>query len=148
MGKMIPIVWLLLWGLQLSAQSPAAVTSEQGRIVALENAWNEAVQQKDTVALDMLLGAELVYVDYDGKLMDKAQYVASVRSQAVHPARVVNEAMNVHVYGGFAVVNGVYREDGMKNEKPYVLRERFTDTWVQREKGWVCVASHSTLIGH
>jgi ketosteroid isomerase-like protein len=116
--------------------------------VALENAWNEAVQQKDTVALDMLLGAELVYVDYDGKLMDKAQYVASVRSQAVHPARVVNEAMNVHVYGGFAVVNGVYREDGMKNEKPYVLRERFTDTWVQREKGWVCVASHSTLIGH
>ena len=33
------------------------------KILALENAQNLAEQQKDSVALEMLLGPELVYVD-------------------------------------------------------------------------------------
>jgi len=94
----------------------------------------------------MLIGAELVYVDYDGKLMDRATYLASVQSPESHPARIVSEAMNVHIYGAVGVVNGVYRENGTKKGKPYSLRERFTDTWIRHAESWVCVASHSTLI--
>jgi len=62
------------------------------------------------------------------KLMDKASYLASVRRNAA-TERIVSESMNVHLYGAVAVVNGVYRENGAKNGKPYTLRERFTDTW-------------------
>jgi hypothetical protein len=56
--------------------------------------------------------------------------------------------MNVNLYEGVAVVNGIYRESGEKNGKPYMLRERFTDTWLRREDKWICVASQSTLISH
>lgn len=119
--------------------------AEQGRILSLENAWNQAVRQKDAAALQLLLGPQLVYVDYDGKLLDKAHYLASVQSQSLHPARIVSESMHVHLYGATAVVNGVYRENGVKDGKPYLLRERFTDTWVRSSDGWMCVASHSTL---
>jgi ketosteroid isomerase-like protein len=133
--------------LSLNAQDSASQGADPSRLVALENAWNQAVQQKDRIALDMLIGPDLVYVDYDGRLMDRTEYLASVQSPQHRPDRIVSEAMNVHLYGAVAVVNGVYRENGTKNGKPYSLRERFTDTWVRHAESWVCVASHSTLIG-
>jgi ketosteroid isomerase-like protein len=146
MWKLFSVFLLPLAVLRFDAQSMEQPDAGQSRIMALENAWNQAVQQKDRAAVEMLLGPELIYVDYDGTLMDKAEYLASVQSQSLRPARIVSESMNVHIYGAAAVVNGVYREKGVKNGKPYLLRERFTDTWVRRSESWVCVASHSTLI--
>ncbi|MGA7400946.1 MAG: nuclear transport factor 2 family protein [Candidatus Sulfotelmatobacter sp.] len=133
----------LVLGSQLAGQ--ARTDGDRNRILSLENAWNQAVYRKDTTALKMLLSADLVYVDFDGKLMDSAAYLASVRSQAIRPERIVSEFMDVHLYGAVAVVNGMYRENGTKSGKPYTLRERFTDTWVRQNGSWVCVASQSTL---
>jgi ketosteroid isomerase-like protein len=121
---------------------------EQARILTLESAWNQAVQQKDASALKMLLAPDLIYVEYDGTLMSRAQYLASMQSPSLQPVRIVNESTNVRLYGAVAVVNGVCREDSTKNGKPYTFRERFTDTWVRRGDNWVCVASESTLIAH
>ncbi|MFZ0773253.1 MAG: nuclear transport factor 2 family protein [Candidatus Sulfotelmatobacter sp.] len=147
MRKLFPVVLLLLALPLLDAQSTVQPDADQSRILSLENAWNQAVQQKDATALKILLGPELFYVDYDGKLMDKTEYLASVQAQSLlRPGRIVNESMNVHLYDAVAVVNGVYREEGAKNGRPYVLRERFTDTWIRRSGSWMCVASHSTLI--
>jgi ketosteroid isomerase-like protein len=136
---------LLVLAPQLTAQARTALDGDRSRILSLENAWNQAVHQKDTSALKMLLSQDLVYVDFDGKLMDSAAYLASVQSQAMHPERIVSESMNVHLYGAVAVVSGVYRESGIKSGKSYTLRERFTDTWVRQNESWVCVASQSTL---
>jgi hypothetical protein len=44
------------------------------------------------------------------------------------------------------VVTGVYRETGTNKGKKYVIRSRYTDTWIRRNGTWQCVASHSTLI--
>ena len=52
----------------------------------------------------------------------------------------------VHVYGNAAVVAGIYRESGTNKGKHYVIRSRYTDTWIRRDGIWRCVASHSTLI--
>jgi ketosteroid isomerase-like protein len=129
------------------AQSEVQPDSEQARILTLENAWNQAVQEKDARALNLLLAADLTYVENDGTLMNKTRYLASVRSPSLLPVRIVNESTNVRLYGAVAVVNGVCREEGvMKNGKPYTLRERFTDTWIRRGNDWVCVASESTLM--
>ena len=146
MWKLALIVLLL--SAHLTAQAVDKSDGDRSRILALENAWNQAVREKDTPALKLLLGPELVYVDYDGTLMDKTQYLASVQSQTMQPERIVSEAMNVHLYGAAAVVEGIYRETGEKNGKPYTLRERFSDTWIRRNESWECVASHSTLINH
>jgi ketosteroid isomerase-like protein len=141
-------VFLLLAAPHLKAQDSAQPDAEQARILTLENAWNQAVQQKDAPALDILLAPDLIYVEYDGTLMNKGQYLASVRSPSLQPLHIVNESTSVHLYGMVAVVNGICRENGVKNGKPYTLRERFTDTWVRRSDNWVSVASQSTLIPH
>lgn len=143
--KILLLLLPLAAGLYLFAQS--ADRTDQSTVSALENAWNQAAQQKDAVALDMLLGSELVYIDYDGTLMDKAEYLASVKSQSFHATRIMNESMSAHSYGEMIVVYGVYREIGtLSNGKAYSRRERFTDVWVRRKSMWVCIASQSTSI--
>jgi ketosteroid isomerase-like protein len=151
MWRHLAVFLLLLAAVELSAppvnaQDKTQPDPEQARILTLENAWNQAVQQKDASALQTLLAPDLIYVEYDGTLMNKAQYLASVGSPTLQPVRVVNESMNVRFYGAVAVVSGVCRESGAKNGKPYLLRERFSDTWVRRGDFWVCVSSESTLI--
>ena len=116
------------------------------RIISLENAWNQAQWQKDRIALEMLLDRDLVYVEYDGTLLGKAEYIAGLLAPSLRPARITSESMKVHVYGEFAVVTGIYRESGLENGKPYSRRMRFTDTWMRRNQNWVCVASQSTPI--
>lgn len=130
----------------LLAQGASEAGREQSRIIALENAWDQAVEQRDSQALEMILAPELVYVEYDGALLGKAQYLAAIRSPMVRPARVASDSMTVHIYGDIALVTGVYRESGMKEGKGYTLRERFTDTWIRRAGSWICLASQSTLI--
>lgn len=129
-----------------AAPVPDQLDAAQTRILALENAWNQAEEHKDVNALDSFLDATLVYVDYDGSMMDKAQFMASIKLPSLHPEQIVNESMTAHVYGDSAVVTGVYREKGERNGKPYLRRGRFTDTWVFHQGNWVCVASQSTLI--
>ena len=139
---------LLMTAPGLVAQSPAQPDAEQTKILALENAWNRAEEHKDTKALETLLDPSMVYIDYDGTLMDKSQFIASVKEPALHPEQIVNESMTAHVYGDSAVVTGVYREKGVNHGKPYLRRGRFTDTWVYRNSAWFCVASQSTLMLH
>jgi ketosteroid isomerase-like protein len=148
MWKLVPVFLLIVAASRFNGQSTTQPDAEQTRILTMENAWNQAVQQKDAAALEMLLAPDLIYVEYDGMLMNKEEFLASVRSPSLQPQRIVNESTKVRLFGAVAVVNGVYRESALKNGKPYTLRERFTDTWVRRGESWVCVASQSTLILH
>jgi ketosteroid isomerase-like protein len=120
----------------------------QSKILALENAWNQAEEHKDVKALETLLHPDLVYVDYDGSIMTKDEFIASVGAPELHPEQIVNESMTAHVFGDSAVITGIYREKGVKRGKPYSRRGRFTDTWVYEDGLWVCVASQSTLMSH
>jgi hypothetical protein len=130
------------------AQDTPSTSAGQTRILALENAWNLAEEHKDAKALDGLLAGTLVYIDYDGSIMDKAQFMASVKIPSLHPEQIVNESMTAHIYGDAAVVTGVYREKGVNKGKPYLRHGRFTDTWINQSGTWVCVSSQSTLISH
>ena len=142
---LVVLTLLLVSGIS-SSHTPIPSDAEQSKIIALENAWNQAEEHKDVLALEMLLHPDLVYVDYDGSIMTKAQFIASIKTPALHPEQIVNESMTAHVFGDSAVVTGIYREKGVNKRKPYLRRGRFTDTWVYQNGIWVCVASQSTLI--
>jgi ketosteroid isomerase-like protein len=144
----IVVCLLLFVSIPLASQEAANADSQRTKILALENAWNQAEQNKDAKALDSLLASSLVYIDYDGSLMDKAKFMASVKAPSLHPEQIVNESMTAYMYGDSAVVTGIYREKGVKNGKPYSRRGRFTDTWVNQNGTWLCASSQSTLISY
>jgi hypothetical protein len=139
---------VLLTALAGNPQAVAPREAEQTRILALESAWNQAVMQKDSKAVAPLLDEELIYIDDDGVVMNKARYLANLREPEPRLLHIVNESTQVRFFAGSAVVIGIYREQGVRNGKAYVLRDRFVDTWVERNGSWICVASQSTLITH
>jgi ketosteroid isomerase-like protein len=131
-----------LRGWSQDAPDPQAAS----RIIALENAWSQAAAGKDLRALDTLLDGGFVYVDFDGRLMTKAEVLADVK--AVHVQQFVTEGMTAHVYGNAAIVTGMVKMKGVENGKPFLRRGRFTDTWIYRSGAWACVASEATPILH
>ena|SRR5882724_1247289 len=138
---------LLLLAL-VAGGAPAATAqdAQQGRILALENSWNQALKPKDVKAIEALLAGEFIDIECDGTMMDKAHYLASVKAPTVRLEHIVNESMQVQFYGWSAVVIGLYWEKGTRNGKPYMYHQRFVDTWINRSGIWLCVTSQSTLI--
>jgi ketosteroid isomerase-like protein len=130
------------------AQDASKQSGEEGRLRALESAWNHAEQSKDAAALNQLLAESLVYVDYDGTLLNKKEFLESTLHNTVEQEQINNDGMTVHVYGNAAVVTGMYRDRGIEKGKAFLRRGRFTDTWINQNGTWQCVASQSTLILH
>jgi ketosteroid isomerase-like protein len=137
---------VLLLSVAVALAQQNSMSDEGGRVLALEKAWNHALEEKDAKALDMLLANTLVSVDIDGSVQSKGEFLASIKAPDYKPSQVVTEQTSVQVYGNAAVVTGTFRVKGTDNGKPYVRRERFTDTWIKIDQAWQCVASQTTLI--
>jgi ketosteroid isomerase-like protein len=132
-----------------TAQQPVKPSGEEGRIIALESAWDQAEQNRDANALAKLLADNLVYVDYDGSLSTKQQFLASIKGGDVTGEQINNEGVTVRMYNNnVAVSTGVYRDKGVQKGKAFQRRGRFTNVWLNQNGGWQCIASQSTLLAH
>ena len=140
------LIVTLLLGVSPAAAQQNRMSDEGGRVLALETAWNHALEAKDIKALNMLLANTFVAVDIDGSVSSKSEFLASIKSPDYQPSQAVTEQSTVQVYGDVAVVVGVFRIKGTEKGKPYVHRERFVDTWIKVTGTWQCVATTSTLI--
>ena len=141
---------LLTLALLLCSSSPLAqekvVSADEIQIRQLERAWNQAEAKQEVNEVSNLVDDTLVYTDYDGSIMNKAEYMKWVAAPEQKADHLFDEGLTVHVYNNAAVVTGIYRESGTNKGKKYVVRSRYTDTWIKRDNIWRCVASHSTLI--
>ena len=114
----------LLLGFVAVAQQ-SGLSDEAGRVLALENAWNHAIEAKDANALHMLVAPTMVVLGSD----------------AFKPTQVVTEQGNVQMYGDTAIAVTVFRMKEVEKGKTVVHRERTVDTWVKVNGTWKCVAA-------
>jgi ketosteroid isomerase-like protein len=123
-------------------------SSVQSKVIALEKAWNQAYKAGDTKALDGILDDQIVLINDDGSVQTKAEFLKTVKKSDSQEQQVAPESMSVHVFGNAAIATGVFRAKGVEAGKPYVRRERFVDTWVNKGGKWVCVATNATPVLH
>ena len=123
-----------------------STNSDEIQIRQLERAWNQAEAKQEVKEVSSLVADSLVYTDYDGSFMNKSEYMKWVAAPQQKADHLYDEGLKVQVYGDAAVVTGIYRESGTNKGKAYVIRSRYTDTWIRRGGVWQCVASHNTLI--
>jgi len=144
----LAVITLLAMLLCAGAMAQNNSSDVASRILSLETSWNQAEQQQDTKALDRLLGDKFIYIDVDGIMQNRAEFLEGVKNRAEHIDVIGVEpgTTQIYVYGDSAVATGIYREKGSLHGKPYSNRGRFTDTWIRQGTAWVCVASQSTLI--
>ena len=133
--------------LSVNGQNHPIDDGESGRVMALENAWNQAETHGDSRALGLLLGPSFVYTDADGTFMDRTAYLAHIQRGDDHYEQLGNEEQLAFVHADVVVVTGIYREKVRLKGKLATHRGRFTDTWIKQQRGWMCIASQATLIG-
>ncbi len=102
----------------------------------------------DRKALDALLDDQIVLVNDDGSMQNKAEFLASMNQSNAQEQQVTPESIRVHVYGNAAIATGVFRAKGVEAGKSYLRRERFVDTWIYRSGKWRCAATSATTVLH
>jgi ketosteroid isomerase-like protein len=139
-------VWLLIL-VGICVHARAQDTDDAGarsKVLALEHAWNQAEAFNDLKAMDSIFDNRLVYIDSDGTLMTKAEFLSHVKTS--HLQQVITQSMTVQLFGDMAIVTGTYLVKEFKGGKNIQHRGRFVDAWVRKDQTWVCVAAEATPI--
>jgi ketosteroid isomerase-like protein len=119
---------------------------DEKRIIVLENIWNQTQMNHDADAMGSMLDPGFVFTDFDGTVMNKQQFLVSIRDISNKLTLEVSDDMKLHRFGDTTVVTGGTHEKGVQKGKAYEHYGRFTDTWVNRNGEWICVASHLGLL--
>jgi ketosteroid isomerase-like protein len=127
-------------------QTFAQSEGDETKIIALENLWNQMQVNHDADAMEKMLDADFVLTDYDGSVLNRAQFLASIRDKSNQLSSEVSQDMKLHRHGDTVVVIGSTHEKGTAKGKPYEHHGRFTDTWIKRNGQWLCIASQLSLI--
>src|SRR5258707_9975797 len=143
----LPIL-ALLCATAVPVSSQDADAAARARVLALEKAWNQAYKAGDTKALDAILDNSLVLVEDDGSLKTKSEFLATVKASTGNEEQVAPESLTVRVFGNTAIAIGVIAVKGTKAGKSVVHRERFIDTWINKNGSWICIATNATPITH
>ena len=148
-AEIATLLSLLFFGLVAPVPIKAAEPTDDGtaaKVLSLEQLWNQAEVAQDIRSLNQVLADTFIYVDVDGSLQNKTEFINGVTRRAEHINSIRSESMLSHVHGNTVIVTGVYHEKGTLNGKPYYHYGRFTDTWIKEGSAWLCAASQSTLI--
>src|SRR6476620_7495379 len=123
------IVFALVVVVALPAISANEADADRGKLIALENAWNQAQMTKDVSGVEQLLAPMFIYTDYDGVVQDKKKFLDDLKDPAYRATSMINDDQQVFPYHNAAVVVGTYHTKGTYKGKPFEHRGRFTDTW-------------------
>ena len=129
----------------VSAQDDEAARAQ---VIALEKAWNQAYKAGDVKALSAILDNSLVLVEDDGSLKTKSEFLATVKASSGNQEQVAPESLTVRIFGNTAIAIGVIAVKETHGAKSVVHRERFIDTWINRNGSWICIATDATPMTH
>ena len=125
---------------------------DRARVVArlrrMETEWEASAHDADVIK--RIVAHDFIGVSPDGKVINKGSLLRRARrmKEPGKGASSGNRSMNVRLFGSrVAVVTGVARETGRdKQGKKFKISYRFTDTWMERNGKWQCVASHAMML--
>ena len=127
-------------------QTFAQSEGDETKIIALENLWNQIQIAHDADAMGTMLDEDFVLTDFDGSVLNKPQFLVTIRDKSNQLTLEVTQDMKLHRHGDTVVVIGSTHEKGTAKGKPYEHHGRFTDTWIKRNGQWLCIASQLSLI--
>ena len=115
------IFYCLLLALAATGAGPAQNAkddSQQTKLLVMEHLWNEAQVNRDSRALDSMIGSAFVNTEYDGEVSDKTKFLADIKAPQFKPSSLTIEDLKVSMYAASAVVVGAYHTKGTYQGKP------------------------------
>jgi hypothetical protein len=135
----------------LPAESPAADQNQSdiaSKLKTFEERWEGSFVTHDISVIEQLVADDFVGTSSSGKLGNKSTMISKAREDKNIYTSAVSGDMIVHSFGpSVAVVTGVARESGKTPAgKAFSHAYCFTDTWVERNGEWQCVAASAMAI--
>ncbi|MGH8095286.1 MAG: nuclear transport factor 2 family protein [Chthoniobacterales bacterium] len=122
----------------------------EAKLKAMEDSWSAAQLQKDhgVSVIEGLLASDYHGVNSKGKMQGKSEALEELRSSTDTYNSSKNDSMEVHTYGSHvATVCGTSSEAGKdKDGKEFSRSYAWTDTWMERNGHWECIAEAVTLL--
>ena len=107
-----PRILLLAFALLPFAPELSRAQGDETKIIALESLWNQMQINHDADAMGKMLDSDYVFTDYDGTVLTKGQFLASIRDKSIQVTVEVSENMKLFRHGDTVIVVGSTREKG------------------------------------
>jgi ketosteroid isomerase-like protein len=120
------------------------MTATEQDLTQLEHTWMEAVQRKDTEALERILAPEYTYTASGQGRWSRQGWLDTVAIYDIHRFAFVE--IDVRPYGDAAVVLSRYQQEASVAGVPRSGEFLITDVWVMRDGSWQVVARSSILM--
>ncbi len=129
-------------------RAAASKGSMEAQLKDIESRWEGAYQSHDAKVVDDILADNYVLTDEKGKVFNRRGALKEFKKNKDTLEKATTSDLVVHpISSDAAVVTGMAREVGKdKSGKQFDRTYRWTDTFVNRNGKWQCVASHVTLV--
>ncbi len=130
------------------AAKPMTKGSMEAQLKDIEGRWEAAFQSHDAKVVDEILADSYVLTDEKGKVFNRRGALKEFKKNRETLEKATASDVVVHpINNAAAVVTGMAHEVGKdKSGKAFDRTYRWTDTFVNHNGKWQCVASHVTLV--
>jgi ketosteroid isomerase-like protein len=104
----------------------------RAEILAIEDQWAAGIEHQDGAALERLAAEDFRFLEEDGRMLDRAQYIAAGSHNPENVASAVQDQIEVRQYGDAAIATGRSIIHGTRAGAPFIHRFRWTDVYVRR----------------
>ena len=116
-------------------------------IIALAHDWDRAMVANDASAIGRFMADDWTIVGADGRISDKATFLALIRSGALKHDVMQTDDITVRVYGDAALLLARGISGGSWQGQPFREVERQSNLFVRQGAQWRCVLTHLSRLG-
>lgn len=161
MTRLVAVVSVfLLSGFYVAAQNPSpapvpaaaqsAVASAESPAIQefqkIEDAWDDAINQRDQYALELVLSPLFMDVSAAGDFTTRNQQLALLITGEDKTLHLEQRVITVRMLGDIAVANGTYELHRKAGSAPVEEKGVFTHVFERARGGWLCINSQRTKL--
>ena len=125
------------------AQQPL---SDEKQILKLEDDWARALKTKDRQILDALVASNFTFIEPDGTVKDRDEYLADRSSDIADIESFELADVKVSVFENCALASGVSKITERRQGKRYRFSLRWKELWLKGNESWQVVSSQATPV--
>jgi ketosteroid isomerase-like protein len=125
-----------------------SVEEDRAELARLEEAWMQAVEDRDMEALERLVAPEFRFmaIHLYPEPMTRAPWMDAAR-EGYTIVSFAYEHMDIDVFGDTGVIHARYSQMASWDQNNLSNVFRLTDVWSRRDGKWQVVARHSSILG-
>ncbi|WP_447728195.1 nuclear transport factor 2 family protein [Sphingomonas koreensis] len=142
---MIEALALLLAAPAAASPAPpvqAAATTEAAVLEKLNHDWLTAYRTRDRAALDRILADDFEAIYPGGRVLRKADLLASVSSTTRTITKISWDNLKIMVFGDVAMVAARSHIEGTGPDGAYATSNDYADVYVKRGGTWRAISAH------